>query len=80
MGARLQADIEGTVGEQCTVCRADGTQRIDFCVGLSALNVVAFANDATVVYEYGTHHRIGGGVKPATPCQLKATVHIKLME
>ena len=65
VGARFQADIEGTVGEQCTVCRADGTQRIDFCVGLSALYVVAFANDAAIVNEYGTLPTQGNGAYKA---------------
>ena len=46
-----------------------------FGVGLSAAHVETLADDAPIVHDDGTHHRIGRSVECATARQLDAAAH-----
>lgn len=55
---------------------ANAVDGVDLGVSLAAASMVALANNAVVVNNYGTDHGVGSRVHPAVASQLDAALHI----
>ena len=73
VGARFKVDIHGGFRQQAMFGYA--AQRFNLGVGLARTGVVAFANDAVLVYDHAADQRVWGGRAESLGGELKAALH-----
>ena len=76
MSARLQADVQRTLGQQALIGPADGGKGVDLGMGLAAAGMVALADDSAVTNNDSANHRIGRCPYLAIEGKLQAAGHV----
>ena len=78
--ARLKRDIDGGFVKQRLICLTHRGKGIDFGMALSAMGMVALANDAAVATnDHCAHHGIGTGAIDTIAGQLQAAAHVEFV-
>ena len=80
VGTRLERDVDGGLLEQGLILWPHRGEGVDLGMALSAMGMIAFADDAAVATnDHCAHHGIGAGTIHAVAGQLKATAHVEFV-
>jgi release factor glutamine methyltransferase len=76
MGAGLERDVEGRALDKPGVGLIDRADAVDLGMRLPIFLVIAFTDDAILMYQDSADHRVGCGVTYAKLCKLQTPVHV----